>query len=423
MKKIFFLLILLFNGCSNKLYTKNSDTYNEKQFQTWIKDFKKQAHIKHNISKSTLDISFKNIKYNKKAFSSDNHQPEFSKTFAGYINNVLSKERISTGKFMLKNYKTLLKNVYTKYKIPPEIIVSFWGLETFYGKIMGNYNIIESLASLSFNSRRYKFFESELITALYILDKKYIKLSDLYGSWAGAFGNFQFMPTTYKAYAIDGNNDGYKNITKDIVDAMHSAANYLNKMGWDKNYPWGIRVVVLNDNEKIWKFINSNKKETVKFFKNNGVIMPKNNKYLRGNKLNALVKLIAPQGSNGPTFMVYKNFDYIMNWNASINYALGVGLLSDSISSSLKFTIPSTIKSDILLDSTKIKTIQKLLKEQGFYPATPTGFYGNLTTQSIKQYQNYLKTKLKRFRYKSGKLIIEDGYPSADLYNELVNIK
>ena len=417
MKQFLFIALLLFSNCSTSALKKgNNASYNKTDFLYWIKSFKDEAEKKHSISKDTLDLAFENIKYNPKVINADNYQPEFNKTFYKYMDSALSKKRIKIGKFMMQNYKTLLKNVYDKYKIPPEIIVSFWGLETLYGEIKGNYDLIEALTTLAYNSRRSEFFKKELIHALKIIDKKDMTISQLYGSWAGAFGNFQFMPSTFNTYAIDGNNDGFKNITGDIVDAMHSAGNYLKKMGWDSSVTWGTPVIVSKSNTKAWEYINSNKWESAKFFASLGVNIPKN-KIVDKNK--SLATLIAPIGSDGVIFMVYKNFKYIMNWNASTNYALSVCLLSDAIKYNNKGAIyrPSNWKNIHSLSHKQINQIQTRLKELKFYDANPTGFYGKITAISIKKYQKFLKQNNKK--YKTGRDIIEDGYPSIDVYKEL----
>lgn len=413
MKKILTILISLmsFNVFGN------DNIYNEKGFQKWIVDFKIEAVKKHKIKKDVLDYSFKNIHYIDKVIRLDNFQPEFNKSFYEYIDNALTKKRIKEGNFNLQNYKTLLKNVYNEFGIPPEIIISFWGLETYYGEIRGEFNIIESLASLAYSSRRKDFFKRELIFALKILNARDMTNSQLYGSWAGAFGHFQFMPSTFTTYAVDGNNDGFKNLTGDIMDAMYSAGNYLSKMGWNNKLPWGVEVFFDVKISGIWKLADKDEWLPLKEFLDAGVKIKNGKKY----PVDAKVKLIAPVGCDGETFLVFENFKYIMNWNNSVNYALAVGLLSDAIkvNKAPAITNPKNRVVVKTFSHTEIKKVQKRLKELNFYDGEETGFYGKVTAKAVRNFQKSLSKK--SMFYKTGKEIIVDGFLSVDLYNELFN--
>ena len=435
--KIFLTILLIFLG--NFAYAQNSpiikelknapeeiDGYNEKEFREWISDFKKKANKKHKISEKTLDEAFSKIQYNSKVISADRKQPEFMKTFWQYYDSALKPERIANGKIMLKKYKTLLNNVSEKYGVPKEIIVAFWGLETYYGTIFGNYNIIEALATLSFDPRRSEFFTTELINALKILDAGHMKLYQMKGSWAGAFGNFQFLPSTFQRYAVDGNGDGKINLTSDIADAMHSAGNYLSKMGWKRNIRWGRPVLIDKFDAKIWSYVNSHEWKPLSFFRSLGI------KQLDGTLVadkDISASLVAPQGVDGPVFIVYENFKYIMNWNASTNYALSIGLLSDAlVSDSIHlFERPENWDKVKAISTNQIKKMQELLASLNIYDAKISGLYGKKTMKAIKEYQQMLldgdkvvsKSKEKITKYKSGNPIVPDGYPSFDLYNQM----
>lgn len=402
------------------------EIYDDKAFKDWLRDFKKKANKKYKISQKTLDEAFKGVKYNYNVIKADRKQPEFMKTFWRYYDTALKPERIANGKIMLKKYRTLLKNVSEQYGIPKEILVAFWGLETYYGAIMGNYNVIEALTTLSYDERRSEFFTSELIKALKILDAGYMTVPQMKGSWAGAFGNFQFLPSTFERYAVDGNSDGKKNITGDIVDAMHSAANYLSKMGWDNKIGWGAPVKIEKSNKKAWSYVNSNDWEPESTFRSLGV------KTLDGKLVknsDNMASLVAPQGVEGPTFIVYNNFKYIMNWNASTNYALSVGMLSDAIvSDSIPlFERPENWDKAPLMTTNQVKKIQEKLASLELYDAKVTGLYGKKTMRAIKKYQKMLldgdeevsPTGKEITTYKSGNPIIPDGYPSFDLYEQM----
>ena len=411
MKKIFTVLISLI---SFNIFA-SDNVYNDKGFQKWLSNFKIEARKKHKINQSVLDYSFKNIHYIDKVIKLDNFQPEFNKSFYDYIDNALTKKRVSEGNFNLQNYKTLLKNVYDEFGIPPEIIISFWGLETYYGKIRGEFNIIQSLASLAYSSRRKDFFKRELIFALKILNRRDMINSQLYGSWAGAFGHFQFMPSTFTTYAVDGNNDGFKNLTGDIMDAMYSAGNYLSKMGWNNKLPWGVEVFFDVKISNIWELADKDEWLPLKQFLDAGVKFYTKKYY----PLDAKVKLITPAGCEGPAFLVFENFKYITSWNNSTNYAIAVGLLSDAIKENKipKISRPQNFKNIKTFSHTEIKKVQQKLKELGFYNGMETGFYGKVTAKAIREFQ---KTLLKKtIFYKTGKDIIMDGFLSIDVYKEL----
>ncbi len=397
------------------------------EFFEWLDDFKKKAIKKYDIKPEIVNKAFKNIKYEKKVIHADRKQPEFLKTFWVYYDSALKPERVANGKIKLKEHAKLLDDVYKKFNVQPHILLAFWGMETNYGTILGKYNVIHALATLSFDQRRSKFFTNELIKALQIVNEGHIDSSKFIGSWAGAFGNFQFIPSTFVAYAIDGNGDGKIDLINSFEDALYSAANYLSKMGWNGKYRWGRPVMISKNNKKAWEYVNSNDWESVKFFSSIGV------KTYTGGKLpNTDIKamLIAPDGIYGPVFMVYENFKYIMRWNASTNYALSIGLLADAISSNSMpvFERPSNWDSFKPMNNLQLKEIQKALKDLDIYDSSITGIYGKKTMKAIKKYQNMLldgdekvsKDGKEITTYKSGKPVISDGYPSMDLYEMLV---
>lgn len=330
MRKFFILSGLFFIiFFSYSAYAENEKTDQEIQaeFSQWVIDFKKIAQEKHKISTKILDKAFEAFEYKAKVIKLDRSQPEFVKTFWDYYKDALHPLRIKRGKAKLKENEKILKKVEKKYKVPANIIVAFWGVETDYGRNMGNSSIINVLTTLSFDHRRSKFFTEELIYTLKIAQSGKMNLDDLKGSWAGAFGNFQFLPSTYTKYAVDCDKDGKIDIRNSLYDSFCSAANYLSKIGWNNNR-WGRPVKFNKANKKIWSYVNSKEWHSVAFFSKLGVVK------LNGSKLpNTKVKarLIANAGVDGPVFLVYKNFQKILQWNNSTNYALSVGLLSDAI--------------------------------------------------------------------------------------------
>lgn len=200
-------------------------------FNKWLEDFKKRA-ISSGISKETVKTSLKLVEPVEKVVSYDKKQPEVKRTKEEYLANVINNARIEKGRQMMQDNAELLSNISRTYGVEPEFIVALWGLETSYGKNTGNFNILNSLATLAYEGRRRDFFESELISALLIIDQGHIKASDMRGSWAGAMGQCQFMPSSFLAYAVDYDRDGKTDIWTDKDDVLASIANYLNTVGW-----------------------------------------------------------------------------------------------------------------------------------------------------------------------------------------------
>ncbi|MDR0423070.1 MAG: lytic murein transglycosylase [Rickettsiales bacterium] len=297
-------------------------------FEIWKENFKKEAREKYSIRQDVLDIAFKDVRENEKIIHLDRNQPETQKTFLDYYGSIVNKSRIERGRNQLKQYEKILNKATQRYGVPPYLIVAFWDMETHFGKNMGRSYIINVLSNLVFDGRRKTLFTKELIHALQIIQKKQIKIENFKGSWAGAFGNFQFMPSTFVNYAVDGDKDGKIDLYNSIPDAVFSAANYLSKMGWNSKYRWGRPVNFDVNNEKLWSLANSKEWRDLSFFINNGV-KSYNGKSIQNAK-NLKAKIVAPMGKEGPLFLVYENFRVIMRWNNSTKYALSIGLLSDA---------------------------------------------------------------------------------------------
>lgn len=326
MKKFF---IIFFIFCmSFQVFANNKKRDTKIVFTQWLEKFKKDLKKNYGITDITIEKAFANVKYKHKIIKLDRNQPEFKKDFFDYYKDAMYPLRVKRGKKKIKEYSKILNQIHKKYKIPPQIIIALWGMETDYGKNMGKESIFQSLTILSFDNRRSKFFINELIQALKIVQGGKTNFEDMIGSWAGAFGNFQFMPSTYMAYAIDGDKDGKIDLRNSIADAFFSAANYLNKMGWDGRYKWGRVVSFDNKNQKIWNLVNSKEWRKLSYYSKLGV-KTYDNKRLP--KLNIKARLIAPNGVDGPVFLIYKNFEYITRWNNSANYAISVCMLSDAL--------------------------------------------------------------------------------------------
>lgn len=329
MKRKFLVLVFFVLISSFSVGAAFSETYGkEEEFVQWLDGFKKIAREKHKIKDEVLNSAFKDVKFNPKIVETDRNQPEFVRTFWSYYENVIDTKRINEGKKRLINNQKLLKEVQKKYNVQPQILIAFWGIETDYGRNIGKSSILSTLTTLAFDHRRSSFFTEELVFALKIVQSGKISLENFKGSWAGAFGNFQFLPSTFTKYAVDGDKDGKIDPYNSLADSLYSAANYLSKMGWNGGQRWGRVVSFDREDQKIWREVNSKDVRNLDFFSKLGV-KTQEGKLLP--KASVKARLIAPMGIEGPVFLVYENFTYIMRWNNSVNYALSVGLLSDYI--------------------------------------------------------------------------------------------
>jgi len=208
----------------------------DEDFALWLSEYKTFA-LKKGVSQKTLDITFKNVKFLEKVIKYDRKQPEFFEDTNTYVNKRATKKRAEEAKKLFKKNKKLFNEVENKFGVEKEYLLALWGIETNFGKHVGKMDIISSLATLSFDKRRRDYFSQQLLTLLKLIDKGLINPNTLYGSWAGAFGNFQFMPSTIDHYAIDYNNDGKIQLKKSLEDSLASAANYINKIGWRRDEP------------------------------------------------------------------------------------------------------------------------------------------------------------------------------------------
>jgi membrane-bound lytic murein transglycosylase B len=323
-KTIFFLLILI-----NFAYCENSD-----QFKTWLNNFSIIAKNK-GISDKTINSILIKAKFLPKVIEYDRRQPEFYEDTKTYIGKRSGKNKVNKAiKIFKKNHQLIIK-VEKEYNIEKELLLSLMGIETNFGTYLGKMDIISSLATLSFDERRSAFFSNELITLLKLVDNKIVKPEILFGSWAGAVGNFQFMPTTIKKYAIDYNDDGNIDLKK-IEDSIASAANYLNKMGWKKNQPC-FKKIILNDNIPK-KYLNSSAKKI-----NNRIEFKNIKKYIKKfNKLsidpNTMVAIITPDKDivpdsqlYSPAYLIFDNYQLILKWNRSLRFGLAVCTLFKEI--------------------------------------------------------------------------------------------
>ena len=301
-------------------------------FALWKNSFKKRA-IQSGVSKEIVEEIMSEAKFLSKVIEYDRFQPEFYEDTFTYINKRSSKKKISSGLKIYKKEKNTIDKVEKEFGIEKELLLALMGIETNFGKYLGKMDIVSSLATLSFDKRRSEFFSKELLILLKLVDKKIIDKNILYGSWAGAFGNFQFMPRTIKDYAIDYNKNKVIELKK-TEDSFASAANYLSKIGWKKNQPCYFKID-LKENTPL-RYLNSsarnikNNKKAI-FFKK--YIKNYENLNLNGNLSASIIipdKDIIPGAKTlSPAYIVFDNYEKILQWNRSLRFALAVCTLKD----------------------------------------------------------------------------------------------
>ncbi|MBD1161295.1 lytic murein transglycosylase [Pelagibacterales bacterium SAG-MED15] len=317
--------IFLFNISS--LYS------NEPSFNEWLVEFKKHS-LNNGISEKTFNIVMKDAKFLPKVIEYDRYQPEFYEDTKTYVSKRSNKSKVNSGITIYKSNKKLINNVEQKFKVEKELLLALMGIETNYGTYVGKMDIISSLATLSFDRRRSEFFTKELLTVLTLVEKKIINHEILFGSWAGAFGFFQFMPSTIDRYAIDFNQNNIIEL-KNNEDAFASAANYLSKIGWKKNQPCFVKIK-LKDNIPD-KYLNSSarkikNKKKLKFFKN--YISNLNVDYNENLKVGIItpdLDIVENPNKLSPAYIVFENYEKVLKWNRSLRFALAVCTLKDKI--------------------------------------------------------------------------------------------
>ena len=328
-KNLIILFIFLFCGSAYS---------SEHTFSLWLKSFKKIA-IKNDISEKTFNKAMSNVKFLPKVIKYDRFQPEFYEDTITYITKRSSKKKIKKGiDFYLEN-KVLINSIGKEFLVEKELLLSLMAIETNYGTYVGKMDILSSLATLSFDKRRSDFFTNELITLLQLVEKGIIDYKILYGSWAGAFGNFQFMPTTIENYAIDYNSNDIIEL-HNLEDSFASAANYINKMGWKKNSPCFVKIE-LSENIPT-KFLNTSaknikNKKKLSYFKKYIVDFEKLE--INTNLTTAIVtpdkEIVENADKLSPAYLVFDNYELILKWNRSLRFALAVCTLKEHFTNEL----------------------------------------------------------------------------------------
>jgi membrane-bound lytic murein transglycosylase B len=294
-------------------------------FESWLAGFKIEA-VQNGISQSTIAAALTDIQPLPKVIELDRKQPENKITFAKYKKGVVNQQRIQKGRELLYTYRDELKWVEQAYGVAPQYVVALWGIETNFGTNTGGFMVIDSLATLAWEGRRADFFKDELIKALRIIDEGHVSAAAMKGSWAGAMGQNQFMPSSFFNFAVDADNDGRADIWMTKIDVFASTANYLYKSGWTAGQKWGRRVSLPQNFPA--SLVGPKTIKPLSFWKSAGV------KDVGGGPLpsdNINASIVAPDGIGGEAYIVYGNYQTIMSWNRSTYFATSVGLLADAL--------------------------------------------------------------------------------------------
>jgi len=327
MKKIAFMLFLMMALTGPAQSAPFQQTPRVDPFTAWLQELEQEA-VAMGVSQQTAHNALGQIELDEHVVELDQKQPEKTVTFASYEKRVVSDARVTKGRRLLTEHAATLDAISRQYGVQPEVVVALWGVESSFGASSGEYNIMNSLATLAYEGRRASFFRKELLNALRILDQRTSGEMELLGSWAGAMGQCQFMPSTYLNYAVDSNQDGFKNIWTDESDIFASIANYIAAEGWRSTMPWGQEVVIEGAGAVPTNEIGLDHPHSLQEWSAWGV-RRLNGQNLPDQPLQA--SLIQPDGVGGRSFLVYDNFRALMRWNRSTYFATAVGLLADRI--------------------------------------------------------------------------------------------
>ncbi len=391
--------MLIFAVIAGALFTLARQGACSENFSEWLEGLRQEARAK-GISEAILHEALDDLHPIPRVIELDRRQPEFTQSFWRYLDARVTEGRIERGRMLLELHAELLDSIEKQYGVQPRFLVAFWGLETNFGDYLGSFPVIGSLATLAYDPRRSDFFRSELLAALSILDDGHITAKEMFGSWAGAMGQPQFMPSTFVRFAVDADGDGRRDIWHSLPDVFASAANFLSESGWQGDKTWGREVrlppgfnleltgLEIEKNLAAWQILGVRKI--------NGNDLP---------RVNMKASLILPAGHAGPAFLVYNNYRTTLQWNRSDLYAIAVGHLADRIAgkSPLATVRPA---SEQRLSRNQVEKMQELLSAHGFDPGPIDGVIGSQTREAIKEFQRTAK-------------LPADGHPTPELLEVL----
>ena len=377
---------LIINGqtISSSPSSFNTASTAQNDFQQCLTNLRAQA-IASGVTGLTYDRYTQNLTPDYSVIEKLNYQPEFSTPIWDYLSGLVDEERVQLGQQKLAQHREVLNRVAATYGVPAETVVAVWGVESNFGNISGSYPLLQALGTLSCEGRRQSFFRGEFFTTMRILQRGDLTEQQMKGSWAGAFGHTQFMPSTYEELAVDFDGDGRRDLVSSTSDALASTANFLKKRGWQTGMPWGFEVRIPDD-MSIGGESRRNKK-SLSSWMSRGVVRADGSALIQGNlSSSSAAGLMAPAGANGPVFLVFKNFDAIYSYNAAESYALAIAHLSDRLQGNGGFS-KAWPTDDAGTSRAERREIQQFLLNKGYDIGTVDGLIGDKSRQAIRQEQ------------------------------------
>lgn len=353
-------------------------------FASWLAGFRREARAE-GIGEATLARALDGLRYRPRVIELDRSQPEFVRPIWQYLDSAVSASRVTTGRERLEQHRDTAREMERRYGVPAEVIVAIWGIESNYGGNFGSFSTLEALATLAYDGRRRDFARSELLAALRILDAGDISPERMEGSWAGAMGHTQFIPSSFEAYAVDGDGDGRRDIWGSIPDVMASTANYLDRAGWQSGQAWGVEVQLPGDFDYAETELSTRRPSHD--WAERGV------RTLEGEPLPefASASVIVPGGARGPAFLVGPNFRAILRYNNATSYALAVGTLADEIAGR-EGIVQGWPRGEQPLSRSQVREMQRLLNQRGFEVGAPDGIMGPNTRRGLREFQAAIGT-------------------------------
>jgi membrane-bound lytic murein transglycosylase B len=352
----------------------------------------KQAARSAGLPSALLDRVIDNLEFQPRVIELDRAQPEFRRSFSAYFKRRVTDARIEQGRRLRAEKRRLLERLTREYGVPGHYLLAFWGLETNFGGYLGKQPTLDSLATLACDQRRSDFFRGEFLLAMHVLNRESLEAGQMRGSWAGAVGHMQFMPSSYFAYALDGDGDGQVDLWGSEADALASGANFLNSLGWQRGERWGREVRLPDDFD--YALTGRDRDRPISEWRAMGVRQADGRELPDAEMRGAI---LVPMGHSGPAFLVYRNFQVIMRWNRSESYAVAVGHLADRIAGAGGLTAPLP-EVEYAPDAETVRQLQARLLQLGFEAGKPDGIFGPATRAAVRDYQASIGR-------------IADGYP------------
>lgn len=351
----------------------------EQSFNDWLAQLRAEAATR-GISTATLEALDDLEEPLSRVLELDSSQPEFVQTFTRYLGLRVTDKQVERGQKLLREHGALLEEVRKRHGVQPQYLVAFWAIETNFGSNTGGFSVLQALATLAYNPRRAEFFRSQILTALQIIDDGHISADDMSGSWAGAMGQLQFMPSVFSLHAVDGDGDGKIDIWNSLPDVFNSAANFLSKSGWKGDERWGREILLPPDFD--FALAGTNSRKSLQEWSDIGLLT------ISGTPIplaDMQASVVIPAGAQGPAFLAYDNFRVTRVYNPPIFYALTVGHLADRFAGGPP--IQRMPENEQAMSIAQVHELQELLNGLGFDSGEPDGRVGSRTRSAIRAYQ------------------------------------